>query len=56
MALYPRQGALLNHDSMPNCWTLFEAMASAGGGVRHALVLRTLCAVREGTEVRRSRM
>lgn len=60
-ALYPRDGALLNHDNKPNCWTLFEPVAVSGGdclrgggkggGCIYELVVRSLTAIKEGDEL-----
>ena len=51
MALYARHGALLNHDSQPNCWTLFEPCVDDAGRKRYMMILRTLAAVAEGEEL-----
>lgn len=51
MALYARHGALLNHDSMPNCWTRFVPQTDGTGATRYAVVLRTLVAVPKGEEL-----
>ena len=42
-ALYPKRGALLNHDCIPNCCTLFDEEAT--------LFVRAIAPIKEGDEL-----
>ena len=50
MGLYAHRGALLNHDSSPNCWTLFERSETEGQPI-YNLVVRSLTRIASGDEL-----
>ena len=57
MALYPVDGALINHADIPNCWTLFEKEQEIGArdnkteGLSYTLVVRCIAPIAEGEEM-----
>ena len=66
MAIYPHQGALMNHSNSPNCWTLFQDVTTTSapfgsggdellleGGIPegNTLVVRSLAPIKAGEEI-----
>ena len=48
MALYPCNGALINHADVPNCWTMFE---KAADDETHDLIVRCIAPIPAGEEI-----
>lgn len=47
MALYPCNGALMNHADVPNCWTMFEQ----ANGESYDLIVRCIAPISAGEEI-----